>query len=82
MTTQEINGTIAEALHQIAPEADLSTIGPDDDLRDAFDLDSFDFLNLIIAIHAKTGVDIPESDYGKVGTLGRLTGYIEQHATS
>ena len=42
------------ALATIAPEADLDTVGPDEDLQEALDLDSMDFLNFLIAIAQST----------------------------
>ena len=47
---------ICEILGSIAPEADFSALSDSEDLRDALDLDSMDFLNFIIALHEQTGV--------------------------
>lgn len=69
MTHDEIRGTMARLLHQIAPEADLNHIPPDASLRTELDLDSMDFLNFVIALHAELGIDIPEADYAKLATL-------------
>jgi len=63
-------------LHRIAPEADLNRISPDENLREALDIDSFDFLNIMIALHDKFGVDIPESDYRKVSSLKGILDYL------
>lgn len=71
-----VQSGIAQALRRIAPEADLATVGPNDDLRESLDIDSFDFLNFLMALQEKFGVDIPESDYGKVRTLNALTAYL------
>lgn len=76
MTPAEITSVLGELVHKIAPEADLNRVRPDENLREALDIDSFDFLNLLSAIHDKLGVDVPESDYGKVRTLGQLVGYL------
>lgn len=76
MTQDEIRSGIAQALRRIAPEADLLTVGAGEDLRESLDIDSFDFLNFLVALHEKLGVDIPESDYGKVRTLDSLTAYL------
>lgn len=76
MTQDEIRSGIAQAIHRVAPEADLRAVGADEDLRESLDIDSFDFLNFLVALHEKLGVDIPESDYGKVRTLGSLTAYL------
>jgi acyl carrier protein len=46
----EIRALAADVLAGIAPEADLSTVGDDEDLREALDLDSMDFLNFVIGL--------------------------------
>ena len=47
MTENEIRDHILEILHRIAPEATLDQIDPNENLREALDIDSFDFLNLL-----------------------------------
>jgi acyl carrier protein len=76
MTEADVRTGIVQALRTVAPEADLSRVGEDEDLREALDIDSFDFLNFLVGLHEKLGVDIPESDYGKVRTLKSLVGYM------
>jgi acyl carrier protein len=67
---------ICEILGAIAPEADFSTLVGSDDLREALDLDSMDFLNFVIALHERTGVDIPETDYHKLRTVDGVLSYL------
>lgn len=76
MSETEIRQAIFEALRKIAPEADLEQVQPNENLREALDIDSFDFLNFLIGLHQRLGVDIPESDYGKLTTLADLIRYI------
>lgn len=76
MTATEIESAVKDALHRIAPEADLSALDANADLRETLDIDSFDFLNLLVALHARFGVDIPESEYGRVRTLRGLASYL------
>jgi acyl carrier protein len=60
---EELNKIVQEELNNIAPEVDLSTVDPAADLREAIDIDSMDFLNLVTALHHRTGIEIPEIDY-------------------
>lgn len=80
MTKQEAITAVAAALGTIAPEVDISTVDPRARLRDALDLDSLDFLNLVQALHTATGVDIPEADYARVETLDTLSDYLSAHS--
>ena len=76
MTTDEIRTTVLRMLGEIAPEADLERVKPDVDFRDQLDLDSMDLLSFVIAVDEELGVDIPESDYGRLGSLDAFVGYL------
>jgi acyl carrier protein len=76
MTNEEIKSLVLKEIRKIAPEADLDQLDPDADLREQIDLDSMDILNLAIAIHERTGIDIPEADYPKMVTLTGAIDYL------
>lgn len=78
MTRDEISGVVLGVLGNIAPEADLSLLHGDVDLRDQLDIDSMDQLNFLIAVHNQLSVDIPEADYPLVQTLDGLLDYLER----
>ena len=71
-----IRATILDTILSIAPEIEPAAIAPEKPLRDQIDLDSMDFLNVIIRLHEILGVDIPESDYGKLATLDGAVDYL------
>jgi len=77
MTRDELRALIISELNNIAPESDAAAIDPAADLREALDIDSLDFLNFLSALHKKTGVNVPESDYAKLLTLERALNYME-----
>jgi acyl carrier protein len=76
MNEPEIRKLVVEELGNIAPEADPESIGAGADLREALDIDSIDFLNFVTALTHRLGIDIPEIDYPKLGTLDRATAYL------
>ena len=82
MTRDALRAEIFAAPAEIAPEADPSALRGAVPLRDQLDLDSMDFLNLLIAVHQRTGVEIPEADYGKLATLDQLVTYLEARQTA
>jgi acyl carrier protein len=82
MTENEIREHISEVVHRIAPEADFASLDPDENLREALDIDSFDFLNMLIGINEKLGVNIPEADYRQVSTLKAMVAYLSRHIPS
>jgi len=79
VTDAEIRQAALEILSGIAPEADLASIGDEDDLREMLDLDSMDFLNFITGLNERTGVDVPEADYRQLSTLGGAVAYLQAH---
>lgn len=76
MSEIDIRKVVAQELNNIAPEVDLATVDPAADLREAIDIDSMDFLNLVTALHQRTGVEIPETDYPKLATLSGMVAYL------
>ena len=77
MSQTDIRKVLHEELNNVAPEVDMASLDPSAALREALDIDSMDFLNFITAIHHRLGIEIPETDYSKLGTLDRAIAYIE-----
>jgi len=75
MNASEIRALATEVLAGIAPEADLATLGENEDLREMLDLDSMDFMNFVVGLHQKTGRAIPEADVPKLYTMKGLVAY-------
>jgi acyl carrier protein len=78
MKDTEIRRALVEEIGNLAPEADLADLPEDADLRDRLDLDSMDFLNLMIALDKRLGVAIPEADYGRLRTLHDAIAYLAE----
>ena len=78
MTREEIQSTIFELLKKTAPDTEPRSLKPDESIREALNIDSFDALQFLVALHDKLGIDIPEEDYGKTTTLKSLTDYLEK----
>lgn len=76
MNTSDIMPLAARVLAGIAPEANLAQVNENEDLREALDLDSMDFLNFIIGLGQGSGVAIAESDYPRLYTLKGLVAYL------
>ena len=76
MTRDEIRTAVLDVLGAVAPEGDYTRLKPDRPLRDQLDIDSYDFLNVMIQLHERLGVDIPEADYPKLATLDAAVEYL------
>ena len=76
----ELRAAVLATLRRIAPEVEPALLRPDAPLRDQVDLDSMDWLNFLVALHGRLGVDIPEADYRKLVTLDDLLAYLAARA--
>lgn len=75
MTDDQIRDAVFAALNRVAPDADPSALAPDQRIREALEIDSYDFLQFLIDLNKRLGVDVPEADYGKVETLSDIIAY-------
>ena len=76
MNANEIQARVVEIIRSVAPEVDPAELRPDRALRDQVDLDSMDWLRVIVGVHEKLHVDIPETDYAKLRTLDDWAAYL------
>ncbi len=75
-TEQELRSIVISVLTEVAPDVDPAAIDPDTRLVEQLDIDSMDFLNIVVAINERTGIEIPERDYPKLSTLNDAVGYL------
>lgn len=80
MNRQQLRTTLLEELANIAPDIDTDDVDDNARLRDEYDLDSMDAMNLLTAIHERLGINISERDYARMHTLGDLLDYIGEHS--
>ena len=78
MNKDEMRDRVIKTLCGIVPELEPGNLKPAMSLRDQLDIDSMDFLNFLIALHHEFGVDVPESDAGKLSTVDACVDYLVQ----
>ncbi len=76
MNTQEATQAIEEVLGHVAPDADLTSLAPDADLRDTLELDSLDFLSFVEGLSKRVAQRIDEDDYPKLATMASASTFI------
>jgi acyl carrier protein len=76
MTRAELRQAVLDALSEIVPEARPAEIDSAAPLRDQLDIDSMDFINFVVSLDEAMGVDVPESDYGRLATLDACVDYL------
>lgn len=67
---------VLDALRGVAPGLSEAALNPATALRDQVDLDSMDWMNLLVVLRDTFGVDVPEADYAKLVTLDDIVGYL------
>ena len=74
---EQLKTAALQVLRGIAPEVEPGDIEPATPLRYQVDLDSMDWLNFLIGLHQRLGVNIPESDYAQLVTLDNVLDYLQ-----
>ncbi len=77
MTPEEIKNVIIEIILDIDEEAETDNLDPDKPLRDQIDLDSMDFLDIVMELRKRYKLQIPEEDYPELVSLQSCVNYLE-----
>ena len=77
MTREEIKDVILEIIADIDEEADFAKLDADAPLRDQLDLDSMDFLDIVMELRKRYKMQIPEEEYPQLATLTSCVNYLE-----
>ncbi len=76
MTLEEIKNVILEIIQEIDEDADVQELKPDQALRDQLDLDSMDFLDIVMELRKRYKIQIPEADYPQLASLDSCVNYL------
>ena len=76
MNDAELISQVVAIIRTVAPEVEEGELVASQPLREQVDLDSMDWLRVIIGVHEKLKVDIPEADYGKLRSLADWAAYL------
>jgi acyl carrier protein len=76
VTAEQLRDVTLHLLRELVPEARCRDLAPDEPLGEALGLDAIDMLNFVIAVHDTFGIDVPESDYSQLDTLGGCVRYL------
>ncbi|MDP6444576.1 MAG: acyl carrier protein [Pirellulaceae bacterium] len=76
MTPAEIRDEILEILENIAPDEDLSGLVDATAFRDQLELDSMDFLDIVMELRKRHRIQIPEEEYGELASMASTVAYL------
>jgi acyl carrier protein len=77
MTREDVRQAVIDILGDIAPDEDLSSIKDDVTLREQMDLDSMDFLDIVMELRKRFNVEVPESDYQELVSMASCIKYLQ-----
>lgn len=78
MNTNKMRETILRVLGNIAPNANVQVINPNVSFHDQFEIDSIDFLRLMMELEKELKVTIFDFDYPKLSTLQGCENYLTE----
>ena len=76
MTKDDCKKLVIDIISDIAPDEDLTAIKPEIKLRDQLQLDSMDFLDIVMELRKRHGIEVPETDYGQLASLESCAEYL------
>ncbi len=77
MTSEDIREVIIAIIKDIDEEADFDGLDADKPLRDQLELDSMDFLDIVMELRKRYKLQIPEQDYPQLATLNSCVAYLQ-----
>ena len=77
MTHAEVQQIVLDIIADIAPDEDLSNVKPEVRLRDQLSLDSMDFLDIVMELRKKHGIEVPEAEYPQLASLESCANYLQ-----
>ncbi len=72
----DVRAAVLATIAAVAPETDVAALAPDVPLRRQVELDSIDWVNIIVGLSERLALDIPEPEYGRLGTIDAIVAYV------
>lgn len=76
MTKDECKQVILDIIAEIAPDEELSDVKGEVALREQLDLDSMDFLDIVMELRKQHNIEVPEADYSHLASLDSCAEYL------
>jgi acyl carrier protein len=76
MTASDVRQIVIDIISDIAPDEDVTGLDDKKSLREQLDLDSMDFLDIVMELRKRHKVEVPQEDYPKLATLESCVAYL------
>ena len=77
MTKEDVKQIVKDIIEEIAPDEDLSNLNDSERLRDQLELDSMDFLDIVMELRKQHGIEVPEEEYPELASLESCANYLQ-----
>jgi acyl carrier protein len=71
-----VRTAVLNIIADIAMDEDTSNLKDDVALREQLDLDSMDFLDIVMELKKKYKIEVPQEDFPKLATLSSCVDYL------
>jgi acyl carrier protein len=78
MTAANVRQIVLDIIADIAPDESVDSIDDSKSLREQLDLDSMDFLDIVMELRKRHKVEVPQEDYPKLATLDSCVAYLSR----
>ena len=76
MAPEEIRNAVMDILEDIAPDEDLTSLDDARSFREQMELDSMDFLDIVMELRKRYRIQVPEEDYTKLESMASTVEYL------
>lgn len=76
MEAQVVRQRVMDIIADIALDDDLSVIKDDIALREQIDLDSMDFLDIVMELKKRYKIEVPKEEYGELVSMDSCVAYL------
>lgn len=76
VTNAEVRTKVLDIIADIALDDDVTGISDDVALREQLDLDSMDFLDIVMELKKRHKIEVPQEDYPRLATMQSCVDYL------
>ena len=76
MNSEEVKNIVLDIIADVAPDEEMDGLKSSESLRDQLDLDSMDFLDIVMELRKRHKVEVPSEDYPQLATLDSCVAYL------
>jgi len=76
MEQTEVRQKVFDIITDVALDEDLSNLDDSVALRDQLDLDSMDFLDIVMELKKRHQIEVPQEDYPELASMDSCVAYL------